>query len=222
MEWYFQFTPHDTHDWDAQEPLLLVDEEWRGKPRKLLVQANRNGFLYVLDRETGEFLMGEAFAKQTWASGFSGEGRPTVIPGSDPTEEGVVTCPAIRGATNWMASAYNPATKLFYLLVHESCNEYRKADRPWEAGQRLAGWHVQALARPREPQVHPSPRHPVRQDCLGVCADGQGADLLGRALDGRRGWCSLARTAGRSRRSTQRRASRSGTSKRIKIGRRRR
>ena len=137
MQWYFQFTPHDTHDWDAQEPLLLIDEEWRGAARKLLVQANRNGFLYVLDRETGKFLMGEAFAKQTWAKGFDETGRPIVIPGSEPTEEGTVTCPAIRGATNWMATAYNPETKLFYLLVHESCNEYKKADRPWEQGK---GW----------------------------------------------------------------------------------
>ncbi|MCB1020587.1 MAG: PQQ-binding-like beta-propeller repeat protein, partial [Acidobacteria bacterium] len=60
-----------------------------------------------------------------------------VLPGSEPTEEGVVTCPAIRGATNWFATAYNPDTKLFYLLVHESCNEYKKADRPWERGK---GW----------------------------------------------------------------------------------
>ncbi len=137
LQWHFQFTPHDTHDWDAQEPLLLLDERWRGRPRKLLVQANRNGFLYVLDRVTGEFLMGEAFAKQTWASGFDDTGRPLVIPGSDPTEQGVVTCPAIRGATNWMATAYSPRTRLFYLLAHESCNLYTKADRPWKQGQ---GW----------------------------------------------------------------------------------
>ncbi|MCB1021041.1 MAG: PQQ-binding-like beta-propeller repeat protein, partial [Acidobacteria bacterium] len=136
-QWHFQFTPHDTHDWDAQEPLVLVDAEWRGRPRKLLVQANRNGFLYVIDRVTGEFLLGEAFAKQTWAKGFTPEGRPIVLPGSEPTEEGVVTCPAIRGATNWFSTAYNPDTKLFYLLVHESCNEYKKADRPWERGK---GW----------------------------------------------------------------------------------
>jgi alcohol dehydrogenase (cytochrome c) len=137
MQWYFQFTPHDTHDWDAQEPLVLIDERWRGRPRKLLVQANRNGFLYVLDRATGEFLMGEAFAKQTWAKGFDAKGRPQVIAGSDPTEEGVIACPAIRGATNWFSTAYNPETKLFYLLAHESCNEYKKADRPWEQGK---GW----------------------------------------------------------------------------------
>ncbi len=137
MQWYFQFTPHDTHDWDAQEPLLLIDEQWRGEPRKLLVQANRNGILYVLDRVTGQFLMGEPFAKQTWTKGFDAKGRPIPLPGAEPTAEGVIACPAIRGATNWFSTAYNPETKLFYLLVHESCNEYKKADRPWERGK---GW----------------------------------------------------------------------------------
>ncbi len=73
LEWYFQFTPHDTHDWDAQEPLLLIDEEFRGRPRKLLVQGNRNGFLYVLDRTNGEFLLGEPFVEQTWAKGIECE-----------------------------------------------------------------------------------------------------------------------------------------------------
>ncbi len=137
MEWYFQFTPHDTHDWDAQEPLLLVDEEFRGERRKLLLQANRNGFFYVLDRETGEFLLGEPFAKQTWAKGLDENGRPIVLEGSDPTEEGSAVCPAIRGATNWMATAYHPDRKLFYLLVHEACNVYTKDDRPWQRGR---GW----------------------------------------------------------------------------------
>ena len=99
--WHFQFTPHDTHDWDAQEPLLLLDEVFHGEPRKLLVQANRNGFLYVLDRTNGKFLLGEPFVHQTWARGIDSNGRPVVLPGSDPTEEGSVVCPAIRGATNW-------------------------------------------------------------------------------------------------------------------------
>ena len=137
--WYFQFTPHDTHDWDAQEPLLLVDEEFRGEPRKLLVQANRNGFLYVLDRVTGEFLLGEPFIEQTWADGLDANGRPIVRPGSDPTVEGSAVCPAIRGATNWWASAYSPATKLFYMMVHESCMLYIKGDTPWQRGQSWLG-----------------------------------------------------------------------------------
>ena len=137
--WHFQFTPHDTHDWDAQEPLLLLDEEFRGEPRKLLVQGNRNGFLYVLDRITGEFLLGEPFTEQTWAARIDANGRPILIPGSDPTEEGSAVCPAIRGATNWWASAYNADTKLFYLMVHESCMLYKKHDRPWQRGQSWLG-----------------------------------------------------------------------------------
>ncbi len=137
--WYFQFTPHDTHDWDAQEPLLLIDEEFRGEPRQLLVQGNRNGFMYVLDRVTGEFLLGEPFIEQTWAERIDADGRPVVLPGSDPTEEGSVVCPAIRGATNWWASSYSPQTKLLYLMVHESCMLYTKHDRPWERGKSWLG-----------------------------------------------------------------------------------
>lgn len=139
LVWHFQFTPHDTHDWDAQEPLLLVDEEFRGERRKLLLQGNRNGFFYVLDRVTGEFLLGEPFTEQTWAEGIAPDGRPIVRPGSDPTSEGSVVCPAIRGATNWWASAFSPETKLFYLMVHESCMVYIKDDRPWERGKSWLG-----------------------------------------------------------------------------------
>ena len=139
LVWHFQFTPHDTHDWDAQEPLLLVDEEFRGERRKLILQGNRNGFFYVLDRITGEFLLGEPFIEQTWAEGIAPDGRPIVRPGSDPTVEGSAVCPAIRGATNWWASAYSPETKLFYLMVHESCMVYTKDDRGWERGKSWLG-----------------------------------------------------------------------------------
>lgn len=139
LEWYFQFTPHDTHDWDAQEPLLLIDEEFRGTRRKLLVQANRNGFLYVLDRVTGEFLLGEPFVEQTWAEGLDPDGRPIVRAGSDPTLEGSTVCPAIRGATNWWASSYSPSEKLFYMMVHESCMLYIKEDVPWKRGRAWLG-----------------------------------------------------------------------------------
>jgi alcohol dehydrogenase (cytochrome c) len=101
LRWYFQFTPHDLHDWDATETPMLVDVEFRGRPRRLLVQANRNGFFYVLDRTTGEFLLGEPFVhKLTWASGLDAKGRPIVLPDSDPTPQGVKACPPVVGATN--------------------------------------------------------------------------------------------------------------------------
>ena len=139
MIWYFQFTPHDTHDWDAQEPLLLIDEQFRGRPRKLLIQGNRNGFFYVLDRTNGQFLLGEPFVNQTWAEGLDDSGRPIVLPESFPTEAGTVTCPAIYGATNWWSSSYHPGTGLFYMMALESCNTYTKTDEEWQRGRNWMG-----------------------------------------------------------------------------------
>ena len=82
LKWHFQFTPHDLHDWDANQTPLLVDAEFRGQPRKLLLHANRNGFFYVLDRLTGELLLAEPFVKNlTWASGIGKDGRPILLPG---------------------------------------------------------------------------------------------------------------------------------------------
>ena len=140
LRWYFQFTPHDTHDWDATETPMLIDAVFQGRPRKLLAQANRNGFFYVLDRVTGEFLLGEPFVhKLTWASGIGKDGRPKVLPGSEPTVEGVRVCPSVVGAANWMSTAYNPATGLYYVMADESCNIYTKSDAWWEPGKSFYG-----------------------------------------------------------------------------------
>jgi PQQ-dependent dehydrogenase (methanol/ethanol family) len=126
LRWHFQFTPHDLHDWDAEEPPVLVDAIFQGRPRKLLLHADRNGFFYVLDRTNGELLLAKAFAKKvTWASGIDAKGRPIELPGNEPTPEGTPTCPDIRGAANWMSTAYNPATGLYYLLAIENCGTYR-------------------------------------------------------------------------------------------------
>jgi PQQ-dependent dehydrogenase (methanol/ethanol family) len=126
--WHFQFTPHDLHDWDANQPIVLVDAPFHGKPRKLLLHANRNGFFYVLDRVTGRFLQASPLVKKlTWASGVGPDGRPIPLPNSDPTPAGVETCPAVRGATNWYSTAYDPATRLFYVMTVEDCTIYRKA-----------------------------------------------------------------------------------------------
>jgi PQQ-dependent dehydrogenase (methanol/ethanol family) len=125
--WYFQFSPHDLHDWDATEPLVLVDAPFHGKERKLLLQANRNGFFYVLDRTNGQFLLGEPFVKRlNWATGIGSDGKPQIIEASNqPTPGGTKTCPAVRGATNWYSTSYNPATELFYVMAVEDCNIYR-------------------------------------------------------------------------------------------------
>ena len=133
MKWYFQFTPHDTHDWDATETNVLVDATFRGKMRHLILHADRNAFFYVLDRDTGEFLMGKPFAKQTWAKGLDAKGRPIVIPNTDPTPEGNFVCPDQSGATNWASPSWDPQTNLFYLAVRESCALYTsitKVPRP--------------------------------------------------------------------------------------------
>jgi alcohol dehydrogenase (cytochrome c) len=138
--WHYQFTPHDLHDWDANETPVLVDAVFRGEPRKLLLQANRNGFFYVLDRLTGKVLLAEPFVKNiTWASGIGPDGRPTLLPGNEPTVEGQRSCPAVAGAANWTSTAFSPVTQLFYVFAEESCSVYTKNDRWWEAGKSFYG-----------------------------------------------------------------------------------
>ncbi len=128
LRWYYQFTPHDLHDWDATEPVVLVDTEYQGRDRKLLLQANRNGFLYVLDRTTGEFLLGKPFVKKlNWASGIGPDGRPQLLTANKTTRAGVKTCPSVRGATNWYSTAFHPDTKLFYLMAVEDCSIYKQS-----------------------------------------------------------------------------------------------
>jgi len=140
MKWYFQFTPHDTHDWDAQAWPVLVDLPYKGKMRKLVLHANRNGFFYVLDRVTGEYLNATRLVeKLDWASGIDAKGRPILVPGKDPTPNGNRTCPGVRGATNWMSTAYNPANRLFYLMAMEKCEIYTKSSAWWQPGQSFYG-----------------------------------------------------------------------------------
>lgn len=130
LRWFFQFTPHDVHDWDAVEIPVLVDASFRGERRKLLVQANRNGFYYVLDRTNGKFLHGAPFVKHlNWASGLTPEGRPVRVAGVEPTPQGNKVCPPTSGATNWMSPAYNPDTGYFYLSALEGCGiSYKSRD----------------------------------------------------------------------------------------------
>jgi len=140
LRWYYQFTPHDVHDWDAVAPLLSIDASFKGKPRKLLIQANRNGFFYVLDRTTGEFLLGEPFVKKMdWADGIDAKGRPMVRASATPTPAGTKACPNVVGATNWFSSAYNPDTELFYVMALESCGIFTKSDAWWERGKSFYG-----------------------------------------------------------------------------------
>ena len=135
LKWYYQFTPHDTHDWDATEPLLLVDETFADRPRKLLVQANRNGFFFVLDRTNGEFLLGKPYTKSTWASGYTNDGKPILLPNSDPSPQGTLSCP--DSGTNWMSASYNPPLKLFFFAASDTCGVTRAIPAPFEMGSRF-------------------------------------------------------------------------------------
>jgi alcohol dehydrogenase (cytochrome c) len=133
--WYFQFTPHDDHDWDAQETPMLVDTDFHGQERHLMLQTNRNGFFYVLDRISGSLLMVKPFVdKLTWASGIGSNGKPNVLPDSEPTATGNKVCPSVEGATNWMSSAWDAATGLFYVMALEKCSIYTKSPVKWEPG----------------------------------------------------------------------------------------
>jgi putative heme-binding domain-containing protein len=128
LRWYFQYTPHDLHDWDAEQPPVLVNAKYRGQERRLLLHGNRNGFLYVLDRTDGKFLFAAPFVKKlTWASGIDANGRPKLTANNETSASTTITCPAVRGATNWYSPAFSPRTDLFYLMAVEDCGSYRAA-----------------------------------------------------------------------------------------------
>ena len=128
--WYYQFTPHDLHDWDANQPIVLVDTKWKGQDRKLLLHANRNGYFYVLDRTNGKPLLATKMVdKLTWSSGIDPTTwTPNLLPANETTDQPTLTCPAVRGATNWYSTAYNPSTRLYYVMTVEDCGYYRKAE----------------------------------------------------------------------------------------------
>jgi alcohol dehydrogenase (cytochrome c) len=127
LKWYFQFTPHDLFDYDAVETPMLIDAVYKGEARKLLVQANRNGFLYVLDRTNGKFLSATPFVeKLNWAKSVDEKGRP-VRAEVRPSPEGTRVCPGYSGATNWYSPSYSEATRMVYFLALEECEIYFSA-----------------------------------------------------------------------------------------------
>ena len=140
LNWHFQYTPHDVWDWDAAQTQALVDTNWQGQPRKLLIHANRNGFFYVLDRVTGKLLLAKPFVKKmTWAREIGSDGRPVLIPDKQPTMQGNTICPPIEGATNWFSTAFNPGTGLYYIQALEKCGVFTKVEQEWQAGKGFMG-----------------------------------------------------------------------------------
>jgi alcohol dehydrogenase (cytochrome c) len=152
LKWYYQTTPHDVHDWDTTEPLVLIDREWQGAQRKLLIQANRNGFFYVFDRETGKVLYGKPYLDNVnWARELDAKGKPILLPlqpAPDSTSPRI--CPWVNGATNWFSTAYEPATGHYYVQTFDACGYY--TPRPagdWEAGRGYTGGSQRSI--PNEP-----------------------------------------------------------------------
>ena len=120
LKWHYQFTPHDQMDYDSTQVPILADIQWQGRSRKVMLWANRNGVAYVLDRVTGEFLLGKPFVRVNWMEGFDKQGRPQRVPGKIPTREGELIMPTVLGATNWAPASFSPKTGLFYVSVWEN------------------------------------------------------------------------------------------------------
>ena len=140
LKWYYQFTPHDIHDWDAQEPPVLADTNWQGQPRKLLLQANRNGFFYVFDRTGGQLLLAKPFLKKlNWAEAIGKDGRPILNHLPELAGGGTYVCPGFQGGTNWFSTSFNPGTGLYYFQALERCNVFKKDPREWAAGKSYMG-----------------------------------------------------------------------------------
>src|SRR4030095_9075739 len=145
LRWHFQVTPHDVHDWDANQVPVLVDTTLNGRPRSLVVTANRNGFFYALDRTTGHYLYSAPYAKQTWATGIDDRGRPIVLPDMEPSERGTLVYPSLQGATNWASPSYSPSTGLLYVPVREMGSIYYKTPVEYQKGAYYTGGSEKAL-----------------------------------------------------------------------------
>jgi alcohol dehydrogenase (cytochrome c) len=159
LEWHFQFTPNDAYDYDAVQIPVLVDLPWRGTPRKLMLWANRNGFFYVLDRATGEFLNGTPFVKVNWASRLDAKGRPI----QTPQPPGQPTWPGNQGGTNWYSPSFSPRTGLFYLSAWvDYASVFRREFQEFAQGRNFAGGgHRVVTPVPDAPGIGIGRRSPI-------------------------------------------------------------
>jgi alcohol dehydrogenase (cytochrome c) len=140
LAWYFQPSPHDTHDWDAAQTPVLVDGVFKGKPRKLLLDASRNGYFFVLDRETGEHLLTAPFSDAlNWATGIDKLGRPIGDPKKDASPGGALVLPASDGVVNWEPPTFDPQTGLFYVATEDVYSVFYRTEPNVRALQGLNG-----------------------------------------------------------------------------------
>ncbi|HMD49509.1 MAG TPA: PQQ-dependent dehydrogenase, methanol/ethanol family [Bryobacteraceae bacterium] len=140
LKWYYQFTPHDDFDFDSVQVPVLANMQWQGRDRKVMLWGNRNGFFYVLDRTSGQYLLGKPFAKVTWTTGLDERGRPMRQANMEPTAEGTRIYPGNLGATNWYSPSYSPETGLFYLSVWDNYSSvYGKSESEYVEGRLYMG-----------------------------------------------------------------------------------
>lgn len=149
LVWWFQASPHDTHDWDNIEEPVLFDGEINGQKRKLLAQAARNGYFFVLDRTNGKSIVSTPFVDINWSNGVDSRGEPIPNPAKEPKTDGTLVIPASGGATNWPPPSFDPETGLFYVSASPSYSVYYltdTSDKPEGYGGRDAGaWSESAL-----------------------------------------------------------------------------
>ncbi len=138
-KWHYQFTPNDSHDWDANQDLVLANQVIDGVERKLLLQTNRNGIFYVLDRTNGKLLFGKPYVRQTWNAGFEADGRPKVIPDTDSTPEGRVVYPTLVGGTNWQSPSYDATTGRLFVVYADGAERYVREPSTYEPGKAYWG-----------------------------------------------------------------------------------
>ena len=183
LKWYFQFTPDDPYDYDAVQIPVLVDVERNGSLFKLMVWGNRNGFFYVLDRETGRFLSGQPFVEVNWAAGLDDSGRPI----ETPQPPGEPTFPGVQGGTNWYSPSYSPSTGLFYVSAWEGYGSvFNGAGQEYKAGRSFVGGSPSTFAPvPNAPTVPGLSRGPFNN---WTEAAGHGAVIALDALTGEPTW----------------------------------
>ena len=159
LKWHFQFTPNDGYDYDSVQVPVLVDMNWQGRPAKLMLWANRNGYSYVLDRVTGKFLRGAPFVKVNWASGLDASGRPI----QTPQPPGAPTYPGNQGGTNWYPPSFSPRTGLFYFSAWENyATIYRKEESVYQPGRNFSGGGFTVLTPvPGAPAIGIGRRTPI-------------------------------------------------------------